>query len=378
MFDFLIAFAQTINNQQYTLLTTIPFYLLFIILMIMSMPGIGQRFQIWIMARDVEQGLYRIEKFLNDAKSQTEKLLKENGAKDPKGVVNRLSEMLLIEPVNIEPTDIIPRLRLLLRSSEDKVRLILSQNVQNIDPVLRSKLEVSAEIVNTLNLLYKIIRHYLLQAKKLNSVLILYQLQMVVPIYVKIAEAYAKAQNAFLKGVPVGDSLGPLVASRFLLNAKRKWSPSRDTVAGEVEFEGRKIIVIKAEGPMATVGTPGEAVENVIEEYGGKVSRIITVDAAAKLEGEDTGEIAEGTGVAMGDPGPEKIAIERVAVKYNLPIDAVVVKMGIDEAITEMKKEIYQAGEKVVDVVKNIILERTKPGDVVVLVGVGNTVGVAQ
>lgn len=378
MLDLLIAFAQSMNSSQYQLLTIIPFYLLFIILMVLSMPGIGQRFQIWIMARDVEQGLYRIEKYLNDAKSQTEKILKDSGAKDPKGLVNRLSEMLLIEPVSIEPTDIIPRLRLLLRSSEDKVRLILTQNLQNIDPIIRSKLEVSAEITNTLNLLYKIIRHYLLLAKKLNSVVLLYQLQMIVPLYVKIAEAYSKAQNTFLKGIPVGDSLGPLVTSRFLMNAKRKWSPSRDTVAGETEFEGRKIIVVKAEGPMATVGTPGEAVENVIEEYGGKISRIITVDAAAKLEGEETGEIAEGTGVAMGDPGPEKIAIERIAVKYNIPIDAVVVKMGIDEAITEMKKEIYQAGEKVVDIVKNIILERTKPGDTIVLVGVGNTVGVAQ
>jgi len=97
-----------------------------------------------------------------------------------------------------------------------------------------------------------------------------------------------------------------------------------------------------------------------------------------KLEGENTGAIAEGTGVAMGDPGPEKISIERVAVRYNIPIDAVIVKMSMEEAITEMRKEIYQAAPKALELVKKIILERTKPGDIVVLVGVGNTAGVAQ
>jgi hypothetical protein len=129
---------------------------------------------------------------------------------------------------------------------------------------------------------------------------------------------------------------------------------------------------------MATVGTPGEAVANIVEKYNGKVSRIITVDAALRLESETTGTIAEGTGVAMGDPGPEKIAIERIAVRYGIPIDAVIVKMSMEEAITEMKKEIYQAVDKVVEMVKRIILERTKVGDTVILVGVGNTVGVGQ
>ncbi|MCY0883350.1 MAG: DUF1512 family protein, partial [Acidianus infernus] len=56
----------------------------------------------------------------------------------------------------------------------------------------------------------------------------------------------------------------------------------------------------------------------------------------------------------------------------------VIVKMSMEEAITEMRKEVYEAADKVVNYVKNIILERTKPGDTVVLVGVGNTVGIAQ
>jgi len=251
-------------------------------------------------------------------------------------------------------------------------------SLPNLDPVTRGKIEVSAEIVNALNMIYKVIRHYLLLGKKLQSYYILLQLQSIVPLLVKMAESYEKAQDVFIKGIPVGDSLGPLVASRFLMNINEKWTPSREVVAGETEFEGRKLIVLKAEGPMPTVGTPGEAVENVINKLEGRVNRIITVDAASKLEGEQTGSIAEGVGVAMGDPGPEKIAIERVAVKYNIPIDAIIVKMSMEEAITEMPKEVYDASEKVVEMVKQLIRERTKPGDTVVLIGVGNTCGVAQ
>jgi hypothetical protein len=54
---------------------------------------------------------------------------------------------------------------------------------------------------------------------------------------------------------------------------------------------------------------------------------------------DGTGTVADGTGVAMGDPGPEKIRIERIAVKYQLPLYAIAIKMGLEEAITALKKE---------------------------------------
>jgi len=355
------------------------FYIFFIALLALSFfPGVQQKTQIMFLSRDVEQKLQMIENYLKDSKSITEKLLKEKGFPDPKAFLDRVMDRFVIDPVSIEPTDIINRMKLLMRSNEDTVREMIMSANPNLDPMTRSQIEISAEVVNALNLIFKVIRHYLIMAKKLNSIMIMYQLQMVAPIYVKYAEAYSKAQKVFLQGIPIGDGLGPLVASKFLMKSSQKFTVSKDTIAGTLEFEGRKLVVVKAEGPMATVGTPGEGVQNVIEREGGKVSRIITVDAALKLEGEETGTIAEGMGVAMGDPGPEKIAIERVAVKYGIPIDAVIVKMSMEEAITEMRKEVYQAADKVIDYVKRIILERTKPGSTIVLVGVGNTAGIAQ
>ena len=373
----LLAYAQTANQINNT------YYFIFLIVwlglsVLLFMPGFQQRMYTYFVARDIEAGLLKLENFTKNAKKKTAELLKKSGATNADELTEKFAEWFVIDPVNVEPTDIINRMKLLMRTSEDKIRQIIMLSLPNLDPVTRSKIEVSAEIVNSLNTIYKVIRHYLILGKKLQSYYILLQLQSIVPILIKMAESYEKAQDVFIKGIPVGDSLGPLVASRFLMNINEKWTPSREMVAGETEFEGRKLIVLKAEGPMATVGTPGEAVENVINKLEGRVNRIITVDAAAKLEGEQTGSIAEGVGVAMGDPGPEKIAIERVAAKYNIPIDAIIVKMSMEEAITEMPKEVYDASDKVVEMVKQLIRERTKPGDTVVLIGVGNTCGVAQ
>ncbi|QIW24298.1 DUF1512 domain-containing protein [Sulfolobus sp. S-194] len=374
----LLAYAQSSSSQINATYTIIGYFVFFLIIILLSLPGFQQKMYIYFVARDIENGLVKLENFSKNAKKKTVELLKKNGAVNADELTEKFAEWFTIDPVNVEPTDIISRMRLLIRTSEDKIKQLIMLSLPNLDPVTRSKIEVSAEIVNALNMIYKVIRHYLILGKKLQSYFILVQLQSIVPMLVKMAEAYEKAQDVFLKGIPVGDSLGPLVASRFLVNISEKWSPSREMIAGETEFEGRRLIVLKAEGPMATVGTPGEAVENVVSKLGGKVSRIITVDAAAKLEGEQTGSIAEGTGVAMGDPGPEKIAIERVAVKYNIPIDALIVKMSMEEAITEMPKEVYEAADKVVEMVKQLIKQRTQPGDTIILVGVGNTVGVAQ
>jgi hypothetical protein len=109
-----------------------------------------------------------------------------------------------------------------------------------------------------------------------------------------------------------------------------------------------------------------------------KVDSLIMIDAALKLEGEHTGEIAEGIGAAIGGIGVEKFRIEKAAVGADIPMYAVVVKQSLIDAISVMNKEIAEASEKAVAVVQRIIEEKTKEGDTVLIVGVGNTLGVAQ
>ncbi|MCG2910208.1 MAG: DUF1512 domain-containing protein [Sulfolobales archaeon] len=371
----MMLFAQADQGGIYSLISTLLFIAF---LLILSIPDIQLGFQMWRLSSIVEKELGEIKRMSDNARNKLIDMLKNLNAKDPQGLVDTLAEMFVIDPVSVEPIDIISRMRHLLRGGESKIKSLIKDSVPNADPVTISKLEVSAEVVNALNLVYKVVRHYINLAKKLKSPMLMYQIQMVIPILKRMAEAYSKAQDTFRDGKPVGDSLGPLVAARLMLNATRKWEPAEETVAAETIVEGRKVIVVKALGPLATVGRPGEAVARIVEEHNGQIARIITVDAALKLEGEQTGSVAEGVGVAMGDPGPEKIAIERVATKYGIPIDAVVVKMGMEEAITDMPKEVYDAAEKAESLVRKIITERTPIGSTVIVVGVGNTSGVGQ
>jgi len=91
------------------------FYIFFIALLALSFfPGVQQKTQIMFLSRDVEQKLQMIENYLKDSKSITEKLLKEKGFPDPKAFLDRVIDRFVIDPVSIEPTDIINRMKLLI------------------------------------------------------------------------------------------------------------------------------------------------------------------------------------------------------------------------------------------------------------------------
>jgi hypothetical protein len=136
--------------------------------------------------------------------------------------------------------------------------------------------------------------------------------------------------------------------------------------------------VLKAEGPGGNVGKPGDAIKTVIDENEGKIASIVMIDAAAKLEGEEVGEVAEGIGAAIGGPGVDQFKIEEAILEHHIPINAVIIKEDIGDAISPMRKEIFDAVDKAIERVKQVILERTKEGDKVIIAGIGNSIGIGQ
>ena len=60
------------------------------------------------------------------------------------------------------------------------------------------------------------------------------------------------------------------------------------------------------------------------------------------------------------------------------PVYAIITKQSILDAITVMKKEIAESIEKVNKSIFNVIDDKTSEGDKVIIIGVGNTLGVAQ
>ena len=327
--------------------------------------------------RFVRIKLNDLEKMIKEAREATEKYIRDLGVPEPGKIVEGfIGNFFVIEPVSIEPIDIIKRMSHLIRVRDSKIKAYINERIPvNIDPEKKKDLAVILEINWILDLYYRYIRHLYLFSKKNNNWILLMQLAMILPIIMRELEAVKRAVEPFSKGIPVGDSAGPMVVSMLAPTAERI-PIIEETVYSKVELEGRTLYLIKAEGPGGTVGRPGEALEKLLDSMNGRVARVITVDAALKFEGEVSGTVSEGVGAAIGDPGPEKIAIERSVTKYNIPLDAVIIKMSSREAITEMTKEIYEGVLRAVDRVKEIIRTRTRPGDTVVIIGVGNTVGV--
>jgi len=351
------------------------------ILSMLAFLGVAQGLQMRVWKSQIEAKLRVLETYVDDVKEKAREKLRKAGVKDPDQVVRRTMDYFVIEPVSIEPTDITRRLERILRTEEERIEEIVRRAVEPGTSEVELKNVVTLlAIGNALNLLYKYIRHLLLLGLKTKNAMLVAQLWMMLPLYMRIAKAYHDASETIEKGLPIGDAAGPFAAYMLAKEFREIKPPEeivKDTVYSIHEFEGRRVYIVRAKGPGSTVGRPGEAVEKLVEErLKEPLAAIITIDAALKFEGEDTGSIAEGSGVAMGDPGPEKIRIERIAVKHGIPLHAIAIKMGLEEAITTMKKEIVEGVSKAVGEAKNLILECCRPGDGVIVVGVGNTIGI--
>jgi len=353
--------------------------LLFTVLFIALFFGFGQKLQMRQFLWDIDKGLRKLDMFRNSAKDLTLKTVKEIGkpSTDPGPQINVLMEQFLISPVDMDPAGIVGKIDHLLDVRDEKFKEDVRRIAPGADSSQVMNLENLVEASWALNTIYRIIRHFYLMGKKTNSIFIIIQLQALLPLIIQEAEAYLGAAKAFAEGQPIGDGIGPLVASR-LMKDKEKRKVEKDVVVAETMMEDRRVIALKAEGPGGNVGKPGDAIKTIIEENVGKVSMVVMVDAAVKFEGETSGEVSEGIGAAIGGIGTERYKIEQEATVHKIPVYAVIVKESLQEAITPMKKEIMDAGEKVIERIKSLILERSKPGDTIIVAGIGNTIGIGQ
>ena len=354
-----------------------PFMMLVWIIPIIIFVFYGQRIQLVITSREIKKKMSELEQFRNDSRDELIDYVKQkltpNG--DPTEKFDRFFDYFTIMPIDIDPNGIIPKIHHLVRSREDTTRKQVKSMFSEINTLEITKVQNLLEVVTTLQLLHKVVRHLFLTAKKQNNYPLIVPLQMMLPFIMEQAEALKDAIPAFKQGQPIGDGIGPLVVGEMMLNTKKQ-KAEFETVYSESEFDGRKLILLKAEGPYASVGRPGEATESLVEKL--KPDIIIMIDAALKLEGEDTGSVAQGFGAAIGGIGTDRFKIEAIATKYDIPIFAIVVKQSVRDAITLMKKEISDQAENIRKQVYEMITDNSNPDQTVLVIGVGNTLGVAQ
>ncbi len=337
-----------------------------------------QRIQMWMVGRDVARSVTKLKNMREQARKEVLEYAKSISPNvDQTERVDKFLEYFTIMPVDIDPSGVMKKLQHIMRIRDDRVKAEVKAMAPNMDIVSASKMENILEAATVLHLIYKVVRHFYLMGKKTASMFFIIQLQMIMPILLQEAEALNKAIGTFKAGQPIGDGIGPMIVGKMMLNKEKK-TVAKETVVSEDQYSGRTLYLMKAEGPAGSVGEPGTAVEKLIDEMGVKINSVIMIDAALKLEGEKTGELAEGVGAAIGGIGVDRFQIEEVATKHGIPVYAIIVKQSVLDAITVMKKEIAESIEKVTKSVFNVIDEKTKEGDSVLIIGVGNTLGVAQ
>ena len=352
----------------------IIFTLLFVVMIFY-----GQRIQMYVMIREVEGSLRRLKFIRDEGKKIALATIKEIGKPeaDPAERVDQFLEYVTIPPQSMDPAGIVWKFEHILDVRDDRFKDEVKLMAPAADKTNINNLENTLEAAAALNMIYKVIRHFYLLGKKTLSMYIIMQIQMILPLIMREAEAYASALKAFSIGQPIGDGAGALVAAK-LMHGHKKRKIEKDCVVAKVPLEGRTAFVIKAEGPGGNVGKPGEAIKRVIEENEGNISTIVMIDAALKLEGEKPGEVAEGVGAAIGGPGTEQYKIEESILKHKITLNAVIIKEDIGDAVSPMRKEIFDATQVAIERVKRVIKEKTKEGDNVIIAGIGNTIGVGQ
>jgi hypothetical protein len=366
--------AQDQTTQLISLLYNLAFPVLYVFFILYS-----QKIQVRMWLSDIDKALRKLLIMKDSTKKTTVSSLKESGktADDMMARLDRLMEFVLIEPVSMDPAGVVGKLEHLIHLEEDRFKEEIRLMSPSVNEVQLNNLSNLVEVSLAMNTIYRVVRHYYTQGKRTMSIYLIMQLQMQLPQIMEIAESYSKAATTIADGQPLGDAAGAMVAAKLMYGHPNK-TVAKETVMAEVPMEGRTLLVLKAEGPGGTVGRPGEAIVNLIEERKGQVSMLIMVDAGLKLEGEKSGEVFEGIGAAIGGPGVDKYQIEEIITKYKIPANAIIVKESMVEAISTMKKDIITGIDDAVQRIKRLILERTKEGDVIVVAGIGNTIGVAQ
>ncbi len=371
--------AATAPIEDSTLLML--FWFAFILLSFFFYPILGQRLQLINVLRDIDRRLFRLKLMRDDVRQRTISALKQAGTdltdEELEKRLDAILDYFYIPPESMDPAGVVYKLEHILEIGENRFEDQVAALVKTDDLHRVKTLTNLVEVARAMNLIYRIVRHYYLLGRKTSNYFLAIQVQMMMPMILELAEAYRQASFAFYNGQPIGDGAGVLVAAKLAREIKAVTVDEsiKDTTVMLGEWEGRKVYIVRAKGPGGTVGRPGEAVKKVIEMEG-RVDTVITIDAALKLEGEETGKIAEGAGVAIGGPGIDKFKIETIAKEKNVSLYAIAIFQSIAEAITPMRESISKATEQALEKVKEIIRKYVPERGVVIVAGIGNTVGI--
>jgi len=300
-------------------------------------------------------------------------IMKKIGRRDKRleASIEEMQNFVVIEPSSLDPFGIVKKIDQIFRTMERRFEEFVDEVAPKKSRKEKREINFALRAAIGVHSIAKLVRHYVELIKRFRNLQLALILQMQLPLIERIAKSEYAGVEAFVKGLPVGDGIGPLCAA-LLIEGEAK-PIAEDVVAYEREIEGRKVIVLKATGPEPSLGRIDEAIAKLVK--GRKVAKVITIDAATKLEGERTGSVASGVGFAMGSF--EREIAENVLLPRGIPIEAIVIKVGFEEAIEPMKPEIAEASKVVLEHLRQMI-SRTRRKGVIIVAGIGNSSGIGN
>jgi hypothetical protein len=349
-------------------------YAFFIVFMLF-----GQKLQLMQMLAKIGTEMKKLatlrDKSFVNLRAHITKFVPSGMSKEQEVRLHNMITSIAIPPVsNLDPAGLVPKMKNTFKTYDRFLKSNLKRIVGDVSQSDLENLTNSLEVAVELDIIHRVIDHFFRLAKK-GGIMGAYMILMALPELMKMADALNAASAHFQTGLPIGDTFGPMVAAKFQGTEAEDVSDSETTVK-VAEFEGRKIITVKARGPGGSVGNPDIAVQKIMTQTEPSLiepSLIVTIDAALKMESENTGDVAEGVGVAMGGSGAERFGIEEATV--NIPVLTVVCKMSMKEAISAMPKVVLDQVGPVFEKVLTLIRENSESGQTVIVVGVGNTMG---
>ena len=319
----------------------------------------------------LEQSAVKLEKMSKRGNAIVAKKVAKKHSKELMEKIEHFTDFFVVEPSGIDPYGLVQKLDQTIKQMENRFDDFTDEIAGKMDYHYKQELNYGLRAAIGLRQISKIVRHFVEMAKKYKNLQIAMIIQMQLPMIEKIAESELKGTEAFVNGWPIGDSIGPLVVASMIDSSKEI---AEDVMMGETIIEERKCFVLKAKGPSPHLGRIDDAINKIMKKN--KISRIVTIDAAQKLEGEPMGAVAEGVGFAMGGIAQRDL-IENVLLPKKMPIDSVIVKVGMDDAIAPMRKKVYESVPKATELIKKAV-KRSKKREKVIIIGVGNSCGIGN
>lgn len=325
---------------------------------------------------NLNRAVFELESMVQESKELLIKLSKEKGKPvlDPSDTIENFMEFFIVPPVDIDPNGLVKKLEKILDLSEDRFKQMVKEVAPLADAETKANIVMTLKATLGINEVARQVRHNLELGKKTGNLQILLMLRMSIPMIMRIVKAQFEGAKTFSEGKPIGDGAGPIVAGLLMKDYKNEYMDEiEDMFIAKKSMEERDLVIARAKGPGARVGRVGKVVKSVLRKE--DIDKIITVDAAVKLEGEETGKLARGIGVAIGGSGVDRWAIEEEIAKLNIEVEAVIVKMSPEEAISGMNQKIADAAVEAFELVQKLIFNSPDDANILV-VGVGNSCGI--